>query len=294
MPVKPLWLWLALASVLPAAPRVIIVGLDGASPNGLRNAKTPNIGALRDAGAYTYHARGVMPTVSSPNWASMIMGAGPEQHGITSNEWEREKFEIPPTATGPGGIFPTIFGVLREQKPAARIGCFYDWKGFGRLLEPKAPDALEHGEGPADTVRRAVAFWKSRKPDFIFIQLDHVDHAGHESGHGTPPYYEAIAEADRLIGEMIAAVRQTGLNDETVFIVTADHGGRGKKHGEDNLDCIEIPWIIAGPGIARGRQIKAPVNIFDTAPTVARLLGLKAPECWIGRPVEEALQSAVK
>ena len=33
------------------------------------------------------HARGVIPTVSSPNWASMIMGAGPEQHGITSNDW---------------------------------------------------------------------------------------------------------------------------------------------------------------------------------------------------------------
>jgi len=43
-------------------------------------------------GAWTLHARGVMPTVSSPNWASMIMGAGPEQHGVTSIDWQPYKF----------------------------------------------------------------------------------------------------------------------------------------------------------------------------------------------------------
>ena len=50
--------------------------------------------------------------------ASMIMGAGPEQHGVTSNEWETNKFEIAPTVVGPGGMFPTIFGLLRAQRPS--------------------------------------------------------------------------------------------------------------------------------------------------------------------------------
>jgi hypothetical protein len=69
-----------------------------------------------------------MPTSSSPNWASMIMGAGPEQHGVTSNDWETNKFEIPALEVGPEGMFPTIFGVIRRQRPSfhhrvrARLG----------------------------------------------------------------------------------------------------------------------------------------------------------------------------
>ncbi len=51
------------------------------------------------------HGRAVLPTVSSPNWASMIMGVGPEQHGITSNEWERDEHVLPPVNEGPEKIF---------------------------------------------------------------------------------------------------------------------------------------------------------------------------------------------
>ncbi len=151
-------------------------------------------------GAYTLHARGVMPTVSSPNWASMIMGAGPEQHGVTSNEWEPGKGAIEPTAVGSGGIFPTIFGLLRDQRPTAKIAVFHDWDGFGRLFERKAADVVEDSDGPVKAVEHAVAYIKKEKPELTFIHLDHVDDAGHTYGHGTPEYYASVAEADRLIG----------------------------------------------------------------------------------------------
>jgi hypothetical protein len=59
-------------------------------------------------GVSTLHARAVMPTVSSPNWASMIMEAEPEQHAITTDDWKLNKFEIRPTVVGSGGTFPTI------------------------------------------------------------------------------------------------------------------------------------------------------------------------------------------
>ena len=73
--------------------------------------------------------------------------------------------------------------------------------------------------------------------------------------------------------------------------VTADHGGVGKKHGQATMAEIEIPWIIAGPGIAAGQEITAPVNTFDTAATLAHILGVKPPECWIGKPVLSAFRS---
>src|SRR6478672_7994608 len=88
---------------IPQQPRVVLLGIDSLGSSGLAAARTPNLDGLRRQGTWTMHARGVMPTSSSPNWASMIMGAGPEQHGVTSNDWMPDKFEIAPVVRGKGG-----------------------------------------------------------------------------------------------------------------------------------------------------------------------------------------------
>jgi hypothetical protein len=151
---------LALPSSLPAqvpgVEHVVIIGVDGLSPDGSRKAKTPTLNRMMKDGAFTLHARAVMPTVSSPNWASMIMGAGPEQHGVTSNEWEVAKATIKPTVAGPEGHFPTIFSILRSQRPEVKIACFHDWAGFGRLFERKAVDVIEDSDGPVKAAEHAV------------------------------------------------------------------------------------------------------------------------------------------
>jgi predicted AlkP superfamily pyrophosphatase or phosphodiesterase len=274
------------------AEHVVVIGVDGLSPDGLCKAKVPVIDRMRKDGAWTYHARGVMPTVSSPNWASMIMGAGPEQHGVTSNDWEPGKGEITPTFQGPYGGFPTIFSVLRADTASARIGIFHDWDGFARLVERGVANVVENPKGAQATVDRAVAYIKKERPTLTFIHLDHVDHAGHEQGHGTPEYYAAVEEADRLIGRVLHAVREAGIAGTTMVLVTSDHGGKDKGHGGATMAEIEIPWIVVGPGVARGREIVAPVNTFDTAATVAYALGLNPPECWIARTVRSAFSSS--
>jgi predicted AlkP superfamily pyrophosphatase or phosphodiesterase len=270
---------------------VVIVGVDGLSPDGVRMAETPVLHRLMGAGAWTFHARGVMPTSSSPNWASMIMGAGPEQHGVTSNDWQPDRFAIAPVAVGPGGIFPTIFSVLKQQRPGARLACFHDWDGFGRLVERALLDRIEDANGPEAAVDLAVSYFRQARPQLTFIHLDHVDHAGHKQGHGTPEYYQAVAEADRLVGRVIDGLKEASMWDRTILLITADHGGKGKKHGGATMDEIEIPWILHGPGVAAGREISAPVNTYDTAATVAAIFGLKPPDCWIGRPVRAAFET---
>lgn len=284
-------LWAANAS---GATHVIIIGVDGMSPDGIRQGRTPHMDRLMKEGAYTFHGRGVMPTSSSPNWASMIMGAGPEQHGVTSNDWRPNNFDLAPTVTGPGGIFPTIFAVLRKERPKSIIGCFYDWGGFGRLVERKAPDVLKHTPGPAKTTEEASRFIRERKPAFTFIHLDHVDHVGHDKGHGTPEYYEAVEEADGYIGAILEAVEDAGMGDDTVVLVTSDHGGKGRGHGGATMAEIEIPWIIWGQGIKKGKEIKTPVNTYDTAATAAYILGVATPEAWIGQPVLAAFKGGGK
>lgn len=289
---------LILIALLPAAfsqvEHMVVIGVDGLSPDGIRKSSVAHFNRLMQTGAWTLKARGVMPTSSSPNWASMIMGAGPEQHGVTSNDWKTNKFEIPPTTVGPGGIFPTIFGVLRQQQPQSVIGVFHDWGDYGRLFERHMVDVIEHPKGPTNTVLRAIEFIKSRKPTFTFIHLDHVDHAGHEDGHGTPAYYASVGVADQLIGQVLDAIEQAGIKNSTIVLVTADHGGHAKSHGDPIMADLEIPWILTGPGVRVGHELQAPVNTYDTASTIAYVFRLKQPDAWIAKPVLEAFTQSAR
>ncbi len=273
------------------APRVVVIGVDGMSPDGIRHADTPHMDALMASGAYSFKARAVLTTSSSQNWASMMMGAGPVQHGVTSNAWELYDHSIEPTATGSGPIFPTVFDLLHQQRPSAVSASIYDWTGFGRLYNRGAVTIDIDAEGPRKTTDAAVRVFRNQSPVFTFIHLDHVDLVGHTYGHGTDQYYASVEEADRYIGEIIAALEAAGTRENTTIVVTADHGGKGKSHGGiESMDVLEIPWIINGPGVVAGKEISEPINTYDTAATAAYVLGLVPPYAWIARPVYDAFE----
>jgi len=277
-------------SEIPDARHVIVIGVDAMSPDGIVNARTPVLDEIMKNGAYTLNARGVLPTSSSTNWASMVSGVGPAQHGVTSNEWERDDFNIPPVRTGTEPIFPTIFGVAREQLPDIEMGAVYSWSGFGRLIEGSALSHNSSPEGDEETMETATSYIRERKPDFLFIHFDNVDHVGHEKGHKTPYYYDAVAGVDRQIGQVIKATKDAGIFDKTTFIISADHGGIGYGHGGETLDEIEIPFLLYGKGIKKEYLIKNTVYTYDNAATVAFLLGVKQPYSWIGKPLKSAFE----
>ncbi len=272
----------------PTVEHVIVLGVDGMSPSGVQKATTPNLNRVIRDGAFTFGARAVLGTSSSQNWASMIMGAGPEQHGITSNGWERSSYSIEPTATGLEDIFPTIFGVVRQQIPGAKIASIYDWGGFGRLYEKSAVDVDKNPEGPEETMAEAVALIEEGLPTFTFIHLDHVDGAGHSSGHGSDEYFTSVELADKLLGDLLAVLDANNHWDNTVLIISADHGGIGTRHGGESMLELEIPWMALGAGVQAGKQIVDPVDTYDTAATAAYALGLTPPYAWVGRPVTSA------
>ena len=66
--------------VRPDIDHVIVIGIDGMSPDGIQKAATPTLDSILKVAAYTFTCQAVLPTSSSPNWASMIMGAGPDKH----------------------------------------------------------------------------------------------------------------------------------------------------------------------------------------------------------------------
>lgn len=271
---------------------VIVIGVDAMSPNGIINADTPIMDNMMANGAYTLNARGVLPTSSSTNWASMVSGSGPEQHGITSNGWERDDHTLPPVLTGLEEIFPTIFGVAREQRPNIKIGAIYTWSGFGRLIERSALSFDSTQKTDVLTLEKATIYIKDQKPDFLFIHFDDVDHVGHSLGHKTPAFYEAVSHVDQQIGQIVQATKDAGTFEETAFIISADHGGIGFGHGGETIDEIEIPFILYGKGFKKGYLIKNKVYTYDNAATAAKLLGIEQPYAWIGKPVISAFEGA--
>jgi predicted AlkP superfamily pyrophosphatase or phosphodiesterase len=280
------------AAEAPPARHVIVFGIDGLSVDGVVSAHTPRMHLLMARAAWTLTARAVMPTLSSPNWESIITGSAPEQHGITSNGYFRKMVEFEPVCRDSEGKFPTIFELLRTADPGARIAVFHDWAGFADLLEKDVPDVLRHEHGAAKTTAAAIAYWRENQPDLMFIHLDNVDHAGHAKGWSSPAYYQAVEEADAHLGAVLDMLAEADPAKSTYVLVTSDHGGKGRGHGKNSLAEIQIPWILSGPGIAAGK-VSVPVNTFDTAATVAWIFRLTTPPCWIARPVLAAFQPQV-
>jgi len=267
---------------------VVVLGIDGMSPDGVQKASTPKMDKLMQSGAFTMHARNVLPSSSSQNWASMIMGAGPEQHGITSNKWQLDDHELPPVVKTDAGIFPTIFWLIKQNDPNAKVGAIYHWSDFGRLFEKSAVDKDETFDSEEATADAAVKYIKSDHPKFLFVHLDHVDGAGHKHGHGTDQYYATVSKADALIGEVVEALEASDMMENTLIIISADHGGKGTGHGGESLGEVEIPILLYGAKVKKGIEMTDPANIYDIASTVAFAFGYEQPKAWIGRPIISA------
>ncbi|TVZ26680.1 type I phosphodiesterase/nucleotide pyrophosphatase [Gillisia sp. Hel_I_86] len=265
------------------AGHIILIGIDGFGAYAFEKAKIPNIRKMMKNGSYSLQARSVLPSSSAVNWASMLMGSGPELHGFT--EWDSQEPELPSATLGESGIYPTIFSVIDTQLPKAKKGAIYTWGGIRNLFERELVELYYNGETDTKTIEKATSFIIEEKPVFTFIHLDDADHTGHKIGFDSPEYYNEIEKIDTLIGKMIASLEAENLLKETIIILTSDHGGNRKSHGGKTLKEVEIPWIIFGKGISNKGKLESTIVTYDTGATIAYLLGLRAPEFWRGKPV---------
>ncbi|RPD39511.1 alkaline phosphatase [Chitinophaga barathri] len=264
---------------------VILIGSDGFGAYAFQKAAVPNLRNMMQNGSWTLHARTVLPSSSAPNWASMVMGAGPELHGYTT--WGSKSPDLPARVLDEYGMFPTVYALLRKTKPKSEIGVIYEWDGIGYLFPKAAVNKDQNCDGDSAIAAAASAYITSAKPNFLFVHFHDVDSVGHKVGHGTPEYYAAVERTDAHIGTVLESIRKAGMDKNTVVIFTADHGGINKGHGSISMAEMEIPWIVKGPGIKTNHEVQNSVMTFDTAATIARLLGLTPPQVWIARPVNE-------
>lgn len=272
---------------------VIVVGFDGWGAYSVPKADMPNLYGLMERGAWTLKKRSVLPSSSAINWASMFMGVGTEGHGYT--EWGSKTPEIPSIYLSENGIFPTVFTIARQQRPDSEIGVLYEWDGIKHLIDSVAvsyhAQVLPSADGSSTPITDAfVNYIKDKKPTLALVSYDSPDAVGHRIGHDTPEYYAMLKDLDVHLGRIITALKDAGIYDRSVIIVTSDHGGVEKGHGGKTLLEMETPFVVAGRGVKPVGEFKSAMMQYDVAATIAALLDLKQPQPWVGRPVAEILK----
>ena len=245
-----------------------------------------------DGGACSMHKRSVIPSSSGVNWASMFMGAGPEMHGYTT--WGSKTPEVASIATNKNGIFPTVFSVIREQRPEAETGCTFEWDGIKYVIDTLSISHIEYFEEGWKQVEencdKIVKYIKDKKPVFFAPCFDGIDGIGHEKGWYSEDYYDYLVRIDRCVGRIIQALKDAGIYDDTVIIVTGDHGGHDQGHGTLDIRDMESPLVFFGKNVRIGYQIDAPLVQYDIVATIAYILDLDIPEAWRGKPVKQAFE----
>lgn len=274
------------------AKHVVLIGLDGWGAYSVSKAEIPNIRKMMNEGCYTLKKRSALPSSSAINWASMFMGAGPELHGYT--QWGSKVPELPSREVTENGIFPTIFYLLHKARPEAEIGCLYEWEGIKYLVDTLALDyhaqAPDYNKHPEALCGMAEKYIKEKTPVLLAVCFDNPNHVGHAAGHDTPEYYAKLNELDTYVARIVQAVKDAGMFDETIFIITADHGGINKGHGGKTMQEMETPFIICGKNVKKGGEFSESMMQYDVASTIAYIFGLKQPQVWIGRPMKQVFK----
>jgi predicted AlkP superfamily pyrophosphatase or phosphodiesterase len=268
----------------------LVIGIDGLGAHGIGMAKTPHLDVMMQNGAYSLAARTVVPSSSGPAWSSMITGTTVERHGIGNNSWTVDNKILEPVYKGEHNMFPTIFGETRKYIPEAVIGAVYHWKDFGNFIEKDVCNYCIPCESEDEATQKACIYLEEKRPDFLFVHLDNVDHGGHSGGYRSEEYIRSIEKADSLVGIIINKLKETRLIDETVVFVLADHGGLENKHGGTSPDEMIVPMIISGNGVKKGYEIQHPVFTYDLAPTIAWLFGFQLNDWVTGKPLADAFK----
>jgi len=104
-------------------------------------------------------------------------------------------------------------------------------------------------------------------------------------------YHAHICEVDEYAGQLFGMLEGLGILENTVVIITADHGDEFAEHGSLSHDgkffseLINVPLMIFDTDLQQAKIVETLVSGVDLSPTVCHLLGVSCPPSWHGRPL---------
>ncbi len=216
-------------SASPAAPRVILISLDGTRPADLSEETLPSLVAFARRGVLAERLIPAIPSNTFPNHVTLVTGVAPEEHGLVNNVFldpQRGLFakrEIPDWIE----VEPLWSLLARQGVVSASyhwVGSEGPWRGRG----PRYWKKFSSRTSERDKVEQILAWLDlpedAPRPRLITSWFHGADAMGHRHGPGTPAVRRHLREQDRAIAKLIEGLDERGLFESTTLIFVSDHG----------------------------------------------------------------------
>lgn len=274
---------------------VILVTLDGFPAYLLTDPKAPvpTLRKLASQGASAAGMRVSNPSITWPNHTTLITGVNASKHsvlfnGIVERDRSGKYLKVDPARDQSDLVaVPTLYDVAHKAGlttadinwPCTRNSpsiddSFPDVPAQIDFMTPRLKSELrEHGILSVDTqagwLKLGPAQWddawtgaacyviRQRKPNFLTLHIG-PDAIHHKYGPQTMAGYAAAAIADHDVRDVLKAIDDAGIREQTTLIITADHGfDSAKKIVEPNVILRKAGLLTASPtgGIAGDVQI---------------------------------------
>lgn len=246
---------LSFSSKAQKAEHVVLITIDGFRPDFYIDPSwhTPNLKALLKLGTHAKGVNSVFPSMTYPSHTTIVTGVWPAKHKIYFNSmfeatgstgkiyWQDSAIKVPTlwTAAQKKGIkSAALFWPVSADAPVmynipdvgsmgeANREKFSKPKGIMSELKEKVfkdTGRIEYGKDH-NVAQIAAYVIKKDKPNLMTVHFFGVDHYEHEQGRSGNLVEAAISDADSSVGIVVQALKDAGIWEKTLFIVTGDHG----------------------------------------------------------------------
>lgn len=252
--------------------RVVIFGVDGGGIF-FQNTDTPNIDEIFADGSIAYDCTTSTPSISAQCWGAMLHGVTPELHRLNNSL-------VSVTPYPSDSLFPSVFRVIRENDPDCELASFATWNPINiGIVEDNLDVHKDTADNDAELCMKICDYVEEHAPKLLFIQFDQPDAVGHSSGYNTAAHLKQLTTTDGYIGKIFDVYEERGMVEDTLFILTSDHGGLGTSHGGDSPEEMNIIYAVRGETVIEGGAA-VDMQVRDNASVVLHALGCEQPETW--------------
>jgi len=254
---------------------------------GYDGVETPNIDRLAAEGVRFERVTTTVP-VTLPAHASIMTGLNPFEHGVRNNGSFVLGSDAVTLAEALRGHGYATAGFIGAVVLEAQFGMAQGFDHFNGLAQYQARTGDLSGERPGEDVVMQASEWIRGRtgPFFAWAHMydPHDPYAPPEPYAGRyadNPYDGEIAYVDEMVGRLLQTLADTGAADNTLVVVTADHGESLGDHGEGGHSffiydsTVRVPLIFWAPGaVPAGVVAPGGTSVVDIFPTVLSLLGV--------------------
>lgn len=256
--------------------KVLVVMIDGMRADAFAAFKPTTLTKLMKGewkpgykGAWTLCARTIpdAPAHSAPNHAAIATGVTAAKHKVTRNGTTKQ---------GNWKEWPSWLHRLKKAQPEKKALYIHAWNESGYI----DPTPLVTRIGKSDWANTTVypkLITEKDCPDAIMYYINAPDGGGH--GTGFYPYgdnySQTIQLADRYLTLMLDLIskRPSFSAEDWLILVTADHGGYARGHGQPGGQSDTVPLIMAGKNIVSGKLAGTP-SVTDLPVTALEFMGV--------------------